>query len=86
MYVPRAMYSLRMSFWTVPPSRSRGMPRRSATATTMAIRMGAVALMVMEVVTLSSGRSASRTSMSSMELTGTPTRPTSPAAMGASES
>ena len=33
MYVPRAMYSLRMSFWIVPESLSRAMPRSSATAT-----------------------------------------------------
>ena len=32
MYVPRAMYSLRMSFWIVPASLSRGTPRSSATA------------------------------------------------------
>ena len=31
MYVPRAMYSLRMSFWIVPPSRSPGTPCSSAT-------------------------------------------------------
>ncbi len=80
------MYSLRMSFWVVPPSRSRGMPCSSATATYMASRMGAVALMVIDVVTSSSGRSASRTCMSSSVLMGTPTRPTSPAAKGASES
>ena len=33
MYVPRAMYSLRMSFWMVPESLARGMPCSSATAT-----------------------------------------------------
>jgi hypothetical protein len=31
-YVPRAMYSLRMSFWIVPDSRERGIPCSSATA------------------------------------------------------
>ena len=31
MYVPRAMYSFRMSFWIVPLSFERGMPRSSAT-------------------------------------------------------
>ena len=30
MYVPRAMYSLRMSFWIVPASAARGTPRSSA--------------------------------------------------------
>jgi len=33
MYVPRATYSLRMSFCTVPDSDASGMPRRLATAT-----------------------------------------------------
>ena len=33
MYVPRAMYSLRMSFWVVPLMRSRGTPCASAAAT-----------------------------------------------------
>ena len=33
MYVPRAMYSLRMSFWVVPAIRSRGTPWASAAAT-----------------------------------------------------
>ena len=32
MYVPRAMYSLRMSFWMVPRSAVRGTPFSSATA------------------------------------------------------
>ncbi len=30
MKVPRAAYSLRMSFWMVPPSFSAAMPWRSA--------------------------------------------------------
>ena len=46
------MYSLRMSFWTVPPRRLARDAARSATATYIASRMGAVALMVIEVVTL----------------------------------
>src|SRR5579871_3068521 len=50
MYVPRAMYSFRMSFWTVPPSRALGTPWASPTATRSAVRMGAVALMVIETV------------------------------------
>jgi hypothetical protein len=32
IHVPRATYSLRMSFWIVPVSFARGMPRLSATA------------------------------------------------------
>ena len=48
--------------------------------------MAAVALMVMEVVTLSSGSSASRSRMSASESMATPTLPTSPSARGWSES
>ena len=86
MYVPRAMYSLRMSFWVVPAIVERGTPRASAAATYSASRIGAVALMVIEVLTSSSGRPSSRMSMSARLEIGTPTRPTSPAASGASES
>ena len=32
MYVPRAMYSFRMSFWIVPVSASPGTPCSSATS------------------------------------------------------
>ena len=32
MYVPRAMYSLRMSFWIVPRSALAGVPCSSPTA------------------------------------------------------
>jgi hypothetical protein len=48
--------------------------------------MAAVALMVIEVETWSSGIASSRVSMSSTLSMATPTRPTSPAASGASES
>ena len=48
--------------------------------------MAAVALMVIDVVTLSSGRPASRIRMSSIESMATPTLPTSPSARGWSES
>jgi len=44
--------------------------------------MAAVALMVIEVVTLSSGMLASMVSMSASESMATPTRPTSPRARG----
>jgi hypothetical protein len=36
MYAPRAAYSFRMSFCTVPDNRSSGTPRRRATATYIA--------------------------------------------------
>jgi hypothetical protein len=52
----------------------------------MASSTAAEALIVMDVLTVPSGRPSSRTSMSASELTGTPTRPTSPSAWGASES
>ena len=51
MYVPRAMYSLRMSFWVVPPIRASGTCCRFARATYMASRIAAVALIVIETVT-----------------------------------
>ena len=53
--MPRATYSLRMSFWTVPDSAASGTPCRLATATYSASRMIAVALMVIDVETRSSG-------------------------------
>ena len=46
--------------------------------------MAAVALIVIDVLTVPSGIPANRASMSTSELIGTPTRPTSPAAWGAS--
>ena len=55
MNVPRAMYSLSTSFWTVPESRSSGTPWRRATPTYSASRMMAVELMVIDVETRSSG-------------------------------
>ena len=55
MYVPRAMYSLSTSFWTVPVSFARGTPCSSPTTTYIASRIAAVALIVIEVETRSSG-------------------------------
>ena len=55
MYVPRAMYSLRMSFWIVPRQLSAAIPRSSATTMYIASSVAAVALMVIDVDTLSSG-------------------------------
>src|SRR3990170_2875081 len=86
MYVERAMYSLRMSFWTVPRRADRGTEACSATAAYRARRIGAVALIVIDVLTLSRGRSRNRVRMSSSVLTATPTFPTSPWARGTSES
>ena len=80
------MYSLRMSFWVVPEIRSRGTPWRSAAAAYRASRIAAVELIVIDVLTSPSGRPSSRISMSASDEIGTPTRPTSPAACGASES
>src|SRR6266566_2878272 len=84
MYVERAMYSFRMSFWTVPRSPLRRTLRPSATATYRASRIGAVALIVMLVLTWSRGRPSKRRPMSSRVEIATPTRPTSPRASGAS--
>ncbi len=78
------MYSLRMSFWVVPLTASRATPCFSAAATYRASRIGAVALIVIEVLTSPSGMPANRTSMSARDEIGTPTRPTSPSASGAS--
>ena len=46
-----AWYSLRMSFWSVPPNAARGVPCRSALATNIASRIAAGPLIVIEVVT-----------------------------------
>jgi hypothetical protein len=75
-----------MSFCTVPPMASRRTPRSSATTMYIASSVEAVALIVIDVDTRSSGISSSRTCMSSTVSTATPTRPTSPSARGESES
>ena len=81
-----AMYSLRMSFWMVPRSCARGMPRFSAAAMYIAQMIAAGRLMVIEVVISSRGMPSSRISMSAREETPTPHLPNSPAAWGASVS
>ena len=86
MYVPRAAYSLSMSFCTVPVIFSGGHPCLSATSWYRSSSIAAVALMVIEVDTRSRGMSWSRISMSSSESIATPTLPTSPFAIGSSES
>ena len=79
-----AMYSLRMSFWSVPPSLARSIPRFSAAAMYMAQISGAGELIVIEVVIRSSGSWSSRISMSASEETATPHLPNSPAASSSS--
>ncbi len=74
------MYSFRMSFWIVPDSWRGATFCRRATATYNASRMIAVALMVIDVDTRSSGMPSNSTAMSSIESIATPTRPTSPEA------
>ena len=86
MYVPRATYSFRMSFCTVPRSFRMSAPCFLATAMYIASRMPAGALMVIEVETCSSGMSLNSVSMSSSEEIETPTLPTSPCASGSSAS
>ena len=62
------------------------MPRSSATTMYIASSVDAVALIVIDVDTVSSGSRSSRTCMSSTVSIATPTRPTSPSARGESES
>ena len=85
MYVPRARYSLTMSFWVVPCSDASGTPCSSASARYSAYSHIAVALMVIDVFIRSSGMPSNSTRRSSSELTGTPTLPTSGAAISSSE-
>src|SRR5438552_19133919 len=80
MYVPRAMYSFRMSFWVVPPIRSLGTPWRRATATYLASRLAAGAVVVLDGGTRSGGRVFGRKAESSVREMETPTAPTSPTA------
>src|SRR6266566_172125 len=61
------MYSLRISFCTVPESFSRSAPCCRATAVYSAKRIAAVELMVMEVDTRASGMPANSVCMSSSE-------------------
>jgi hypothetical protein len=81
-----AMYSLRMSFWFVPPSSSGGTPCFSAATTYIARSTMAGALMVMEVVISAIGMPSKSRSMSSKESMATPSVPTSPRDKGESES
>src|SRR6266702_3759640 len=74
------MNSLRMSFWTVPCSLARGTPCSSPTTTYIASRIAAVALMVIDVETRSSGIPWNSRSRSSTVSIATPARP--PSAVG----
>jgi len=75
-----------MSFCVVPASARGSTPCRFATATYSDSRMIAVALIVIDVDTRSSGMPSNSVAMSSIESIATPTLPTSPAASGWSES
>jgi hypothetical protein len=79
MYSFCAMYSLRMSFCSVPEIFFQSAPCFSATARYMARAMGAVELMVMETVTSSRLMPSKSVSMSARVSTATPHLPTSPA-------
>ena len=80
MYVPRAMYSFKMSFCTVPESFGRFAPCFFATATYRHSKIAAVELIVIDVETRSSGIPSNSVCMSSIESIATPTLPTSPSA------
>ena len=86
MYSFCAWYSFRMSFCSVPPSRERCVPAFSAWATNMAKIGAAGELIVIDVVTAPRSMSANRSSMSARLSMATPQRPTSPSAIGSSES
>ena len=80
------MYSLRMWFWIVPSRAARGTPDRSA-ATMYIAQIGAAGeLIVIDVLTRSSGSPSRSTCMSASELTATPQVPNSPSASGSSVS
>ena len=75
MNVPRATYSFSTSFWAVPETFSRATPCLSATATYIATRTGAGALIVIDVETRSRGMPSNTVSMSARESIATPTWP-----------
>jgi hypothetical protein len=77
-----AMYSLRISFCTVPVSFSEGTPCFSPTTMYMASRIEAGALMVMEVEISSSLIRSKSISISCSESMATPQIPTSPRESG----
>ena len=86
MYSFWAMYSLRMSFCRVPEIFFQSAPCFSATTRYMARAIGAVELIVIDVVTFSRSMPSKRVSMSARVSTATPHLPTSPFDMWSSES
>ena len=74
------------SFWAVPVITSWGCPCFSATAMYIATKIEAGALIVIEVEIWSSEIPSNSVSMSASVSMATPTCPTSPAAIGSSES
>ena len=81
-----AMYSLKMSVWSVPSSVDRSAPCRSAATRYMQKTGTAGPEMVIEVVTPARSMPSNSTSMSAAESTATPQWPTSPSDCGSSES
>jgi hypothetical protein len=86
MYSFCAMYSLQDVVLERPADLLHGVPCFSATARYMASAIGAVELIVMEVVTRPRSIPSKRTSMSLSESIATPHLPTSPRAISWSES
>ena len=86
MYVPRATYSFSTSFCAVPMMSPAGTPCFSATTMYIATSTAAGALIVIDVLTRSSGIPSNMSSMSASESIATPTCPTSASAFGSSES
>ena len=80
------MYSLKMSVCSVPLSLPRSAPCRSAATSIMQNTGTAGPLIVIDVVTSSSGIESNSTSMSAAESMATPQWPTSPSDCGSSES
>ncbi len=80
------MYSLSTSFWTVPVSAAGSTPCSSPTSWYSSNSIAAGELIVIEVETRSSGIPSNSRRMSASESIATPTLPTSPAAIGWSES
>ncbi len=73
-----AMYSLRMSFCSVPRSRPQSTPCSSAATSRNANSTSAGPLIVIDTDTSPSGIPSNRSTMSSLELIETPQCPTSP--------
>ena len=82
MYSFCAMYSFRMSFWSVPDNLDHCTPCRWATTRYIAKIIAAGELIVIDVVTSSSAIPSNSCSMSASEATLTPHLPTSPSDSG----